>query len=130
MEVGSIGGVGHALTGTEGFEQPAEGLGTGRDQLCDRSDVVEARLVEERLVVSRWKAEAALVGGSGRVVHVEDRVRGLLLEPLANVALVGAGGGGELAGGQRSVVGQRAIEPEPVADVDREDIEGAQGRLE
>ena len=69
------------------------------------------------------KAQAPL----GRVVRVllqiEDPTRGLLLEPLAGVALVDAGGLGQLGGGQRAAVGQRPVETELVAEVHGQEIE-------
>ena len=47
----------------------------------------------------------------------------LLLEPLARVALVDPRGLGELGRGQRSAVRERPVQPEPIADVDGEEIE-------
>ena len=82
--------------------------------------VVEARLVEQRLVVARGEAEAAVRRVGLGVVDLEDARRRLLLEPLARIALVHAGGVGEAARRERPRVGQRPVEPEPVAEVDAE----------
>ena len=85
-------------------------------------DVVEARLVEKRLVVARRQGVAPLV------VDVEDPRRRLLLEPFADVALVQARSLGKLRGRGRPAVGERAIEPEPHTDVHGHDVHRAEGR--
>jgi hypothetical protein len=54
----------------------------------------------------------------------------LLLEPLAHVALVGAGARRQLRRGRRALVGERAVEAELAADVDGGDLERADRRLE
>ncbi len=91
---------------------------------------VEARLVEKRLLVPGREAVAASLRGGRGVVHLEDAACGLLLEPLARVALVRARGGGELAGGQRAPLGERAVEAEAIAQIDAEDIPRPERRLE
>lgn len=48
-----------------------------------------------------------------------------MLEPLTDVPLVQAGCGRELGGGQRASVGHDQVQPEPIAQVDGEEVEGA-----
>src|SRR4029450_12156474 len=54
----------------------------------------------------------------------------LPLEPPPRVPLVDAGRLGELRGGARPPICERAVQPEAVADVDGEQIECPQRRLE
>ena len=61
---------------------------------------------------------------------VEDAGDGLLLEPLAGVARVDAGGRGQLGGGRRPGSAQRPVQAEAVAEVDAEQLERAGGGLE
>jgi hypothetical protein len=86
--------------------------------------------VDERLRVRGRKRVAALVFGLGRIVHIEDFAHGLLLQPLAGVAGVDAGAGGQLASGGRAILGERLVQPEPVPQVRRVDINRAERRAE
>src|SRR5262249_42129319 len=70
--------------------------------------------------VGRRKAPLWLVG-----LDMEQLARRLLLEPLARVTLVDAGGLGQLERGQRPLVRQRPVEAELVSQVNREQIESA-----
>jgi hypothetical protein len=54
----------------------------------------------------------------------------LVLEPFARVALVDAGGFGKLGGSGWPAIGEDAVEPEPVAQVNAVEIEGGNRSLE
>ena len=58
-----------------------------------------------------------------RDVYLEEPARRVVLQPLPHVALVGAGPRRELARGRRTVLVQRPVEPEPVAQVDGVELE-------
>ena len=73
---------------------------------------------------------APLVRSDRRVEHVDQAGDGLLLEPLAGIARVGAARGGDLGDVERAATVQQVVEAELVADVDREDVEGAEQRGE
>jgi hypothetical protein len=53
MEVDAVRRVRDALAGPKRLEQLFERLHAGGDELCDRGDEVEARLIEQSLVVPR-----------------------------------------------------------------------------
>ena len=74
----------------------------------------------------RREPVAPLVGARARVVDREDPRDGLLLEPLARVALVGAGLPGEVGRGRLPGLGQRLVQAEAIAQVDGEELEGAE----
>ena len=61
------------------------------------------------------------------VVDGEDAVHRLLLEPLAGVALLGSRALGERGRIERPRFGERAVPAEPVAEVDAEQFERAEG---
>ena len=67
----------------------------------------------------------AVPAGISVLLQLEQAASRLVLQPLARVTLVDAGGVGELVRGERSLVGERPIETEDVAEVDREQIESA-----
>jgi len=69
-------------------------------------------------------------GGLHGGIGLEDARHRLLLQPLARVALVDARGRRELAGGERTPIAKRAIEPEPVPQVDAADLHGVESGLE
>ena len=110
-QVGHRGAATHEPLGHAGHQR-----GTGR--------------VDEDLLVARRQRVAASLGVGGRVVDVDERGDGLLLEPLARVARGDAGRGGELGGGQRTALGQRPVEAELGAEVDRQQVERAERGLE
>jgi hypothetical protein len=124
VQVGAVVRVRDAVAAPERVEHGVDRADARHDELADRRDVVEARLVEERLVVTRRKREARLV------VHLEDPGRRLLLEPLADVALVQPRGAGQLVGGRRPAVGERAIEAEAHAEIDGQDVQRTEHRPE
>ena len=112
----------------------ADPLAVGLDDLVDRPRqpdqhpaerrrVVEAVRVEERLIVACGERKAPLVRLVRVRLEVEDAARSLLLQPFAGVPMVNARSLGELGRCQRSGVGQRSVQTQPVADVDAEQIE-------
>ena len=96
----------------------------------ERRDVGRALRIGEHVCVLLREPEAPRLGGGVRVVDLEEAGNGLLLEPLARVALVDPGGRREPAGRQRPGVAQRAVEAEPPADVDAEELQRADRALE
>ena len=76
------------------------------------------------------EAELAFQRVGPGVIDLEDAGRRLLLEPLARIALVHAGRLGEAARRERPRVGQSAVEAEPVAEIDPEEVHSAERRLE
>jgi hypothetical protein len=129
MEVGAVRRVGDALSGPKRLEQRVERLHTSGDELCDRRDEVEARLVKQRLVVpGRERIPPPSRLGRG-IVDLEDPGRSLLLQPLPDVPLIRPCALGEL-GRRRVAVGQGAVEAEPAPEVDSEQIPRAERRLE
>jgi hypothetical protein len=65
-----------------------------------------------------------------RVVDLEHAGRGLLLEPLARVPLVDLRRPGELGLRHALDAGEHLVEAEPIAEVDRHHVEGAEPRFE
>ncbi len=58
------------------------------------------------------------------MVDAQEASDGLLLEPLAHVALSRAGTSSQLARRRVALVGEGAVEAEPAAEMDRCDLEG------
>jgi len=124
VQVLAVVGVGHALPRAERFEQLIDGTHRGQDRASERRDVVEARNVEQRLLVPRRDREPPL----STVLFGREQVAcRLMLEPLARVPLVHPRRLRELGGRQRSFVRERPVETEPRAQVDREEIERPDG---
>src|SRR5439155_5816981 len=69
-------------------------------------------------------------GGVGAQVGPHDGPGRLLLEPFPRVALGDPGCTRELIRRHRATVGQRAVETEPEAEMDRQDVEVAERRRE
>ena len=129
MEVGAVRRVRDALAASKRLEELVQRPDAGRHELGDRRDEVQARLVEQGLVVSGRERVPPPSRLCARIIDVEDSGRGLLLEPLADVPLVRACTLGEL-GRRRVAFGQGAVQAEPAPDVHREHVPGAEGRLE
>ena len=124
VQVAAVVRVRYAGAGPEGVEHRIDRPATGDDERPQRRNAVEARIVDECLVVARRKRVSTHSRiGAGRL-QVEDRARGLLLEPLPHVALVQARRLRELRGSRRAALRERAVQPEPVADVDGEHVPG------
>jgi hypothetical protein len=72
---------------------------------------------------------AAALGLHVPVLDLEDARDGLLLKPLARVALVSARDGGELGSRHFAAVSERSVEAETVADVDAQELQHPNGAL-
>jgi hypothetical protein len=81
---------------------------------------------EHARVLARERVAASVGGGAGRV-DVEQAGDGLLLEPLLGVAGSDARALRELGAAERTVVGECAVEAELGAEVDRVELERADG---
>ena len=86
--------------------------------LEEPGQVRRAVLVGERDGLLGRERVAAVAGS-----YVDVAAGGLGVEPLAHVALGGAGARGELGGRQRPGAGERAIEAEPVAHHDERGVQ-------
>ena len=89
---------GHPAAAAERLLDGREDVREGHAVAGQRRHVRQRVAVGEDLRVTRGQAETPRGGVGARVVDLEDPGDGLLLEPLAGVALVGAGRGGELRG--------------------------------
>jgi hypothetical protein len=87
-------------------------------ELEEAGQVRRARLVGECVRLLRGQRVAAAVG-----LVLDVAARGLRVQPLADVALGGAGAARELGRRQRPGAGERAVEPEPVAHDDERGVE-------
>jgi hypothetical protein len=74
---------------------------------------------------SSWRLAARTAGSGVRagIVHVEQPGDGLLLQPFLGIALVDAGPAGELRRRGRPAQREGAVQPEPVAEVDVEQVD-------
>ena len=79
------------------------------------------------VLVAGWDGEAAIIGAGVGVRALEDACDGLLLEPLADVAGVGACAPGELGGVRRTRLVEGLVEAEPVPEVDAREFHGGVG---
>ncbi len=130
VEVLPVVGVGNAVARLERSQNGVQRARTGGHEPPDRRDVVEARLVEQRLVVPFREAVAARPRRGGGIVDLEDPARGLLLEPLPDVALVRARRRGELLGGQATLPREGRVETQAITEIDPEDVPSAECGLE
>jgi hypothetical protein len=117
---------GHAPARPEGLHHVSGSSEGSDDGRRDGRGERKAVLVEQDLVVALREPVPPGLGLGRRVLDLEDPGYGLLLEPLSSVPLVRAGGGRELARPQRAAVGERTVEAELAADVDAEEVEGAE----
>jgi hypothetical protein len=124
--IGAIGVPRDAAAGTEGLGDRGQRAGHGDGDARERRGERERVAVGERLGMAGRQREAAIRRGRVEVVDLEDPADGLLLEPLPRVAGVDAGHDGELARCERPLLGERAVQPQAVADVDAEEIDGAE----
>ncbi len=123
-------GVGHATPGTEGAGDGVEGAGGDGDERGERAHERLAVRVEEHGGVFGRQSVPAGALGQGGVVHGEHAGHRLLLEPLSCVPLVDAGGGGQLRRRARLAVRELLVEAEPGAELDVEQLEGAEAGAE
>ena len=108
----------------------------GRHLLCDRdrhaslrSEVGEGIAIHEHLGVLRWQRVSALGRRSSNVLDLEQSGGRLLFEPLAGVPLGDTRSSRQFAR-RRGTFDERRVQPQPVPEVDREDIHRAQQRPE
>ena len=85
---------------------------------------------DEGLGIASRQRETPLVGGDVGMVDEQDACDGLLLEPVARVALGDSGSRASSPRRRAPVPGQRRVETEPVADHHREEVEGLRSSLE
>ena len=114
------------LAGPVGVQESRQ-LHRGRcDHPGEGSRVRQAVAVAEDSRVGVAQPVAPLVCSGGRVQHLDEPGDGLLLEPLAGVPRVCPARGGDLGDVERAASVQQVVEAQLVADVDREDVEGAE----
>jgi hypothetical protein len=97
--------------------------------LRQRRHVVEAVTLEQHLGVPVREPVAAVLGLHVPILDLEEARDGLLLKPLARVALVSARDGGELGSRHFAAISERSVEAETVADVDIQDLQHLNGAL-
>jgi hypothetical protein len=107
-------------------QHPADGL----QEAAEREEVRGALRIQENGLAAGEQPEAAGVGVTLRVVDGEQPRSGLLLAPLAGVAGVDPGGGGERRRSGGAAVGERAVEAEPRPEGHGGELEGAEPGLE
>ena len=90
VQVLAVVGVGHTFACLERSEQCVDRADGRQDGAPQRSDVVEARDVQERLFMTGRNGEPALVPIRVRL-DLQEIAGRLVLEPLARVPLVDAG---------------------------------------
>src|SRR5829696_6460802 len=122
VQVLAVVGVGHAAAASHRLEHGVDWPNRGDDGACQWRDVVEARDVEQRLVMAFRQPESPR---APVLLRGQQIARRLVLEPFTGVPLVNAGGLCQLGRGQRPLVGESSIKAEPLADVDGEKIERA-----
>jgi len=93
VQVVAVVGVGDTFAAAEGGEQRLKRLDRAGEGAGQRRDVAQARRIEQRLGVTPRKAVAA---GVSVGLQLEQAARRLVLQPLARVPLVDAGGVCEL----------------------------------
>ena len=128
-EVGAVAGVGHAAAAAVGGHDVVERDGDADDQAGEGRHVVEG---DGSATTPTWasgsvyrRAPASAVD----VVNGEDAGHGLLLQPLLGVAGGDTGGVGELGDGAGAAE-QGVVQAQAVAQVDAEQLKGADGGVE
>ena len=122
--------VGDALAGAEGRDHLVDRLQHADRQLRHGAQVHGAVPVQQRLAVLGGHRVAARVRRRRGVVDRQHAGDGLLLEPLARVALVHAGAGRQLGAGAGAVGVERRVQPQARADVHGGQLQAAEERLE
>nr|WP_165547440.1 hypothetical protein [Kribbella sindirgiensis] len=84
------------------------------------------RIGQHRYVLGR-QGVAPFGGSRGHVVDVDQSAGGVVLQPLADVALVGAGAFGQLDRRRRALLGERLVQPQTLAEVDGVELERRSG---
>jgi hypothetical protein len=129
-EVGAVALVRDAVAGAVGVEHVRQRAGDPDEHRRERGDVRRALRVGEHIRVLLRQPEAPRLGRRVRIIDLDEAGDGLLLEPLARVALVDARCRGEPTGRERPAVAERQVETEPPADVDAEELQRADRALE
>jgi hypothetical protein len=120
VQVLAVVGIGDAAAASHRLEHRVDRANRGDHGSGQRRDVVEARDVEQRLVVAFRQPESPR---ASLLLRSEQIARCLVLEPLTGVPLVNAGGLRQFGRRQRPLVGQGSVKAEPLPDVDGEEIE-------
>ena len=129
-EVGRVVGVRDAVAGPERLQDARERTGDVDHHARERRHVGRAVAVEQDLGVARGERVAAVARCGAVLDDVENPAHGLVLVPLAHVALVRAGGVRDLGRGARPGLGQRPVEAEAVAEVDDMEVVEAEAGLQ
>ena len=124
-ELGSIVAEGHAGAVAVCGEEIREDRPDAHEETPDRRQVREALLVLDDFRSRRRQRVPTGVGGCSRVVDLQQRRRRLLFEPFARVPLVDAGGRGEVGAGARAALGEHVVQPQAVAEMDGDQLEGS-----
>jgi hypothetical protein len=125
MQVAAVLGVRDAVARAEFLQHGVHRPHAGDEQLADRRNAVQTGVVEQRLVVARRQRVAPLRAVSRAGVELEDAAGGLLLQPLAYVALAQVQRRGQPLRRGWAPLGQRPVQAEPVADVHAKHVHGA-----
>jgi hypothetical protein len=103
-ELGQLPAGAHDLDPAEGPVPGVVGIGEDRDVL-------------------RRQPVAAGQRASGRVVHLQQPAGRVMFQPFPHVPLRGAGPPGQLRRGRRAVHGERPVQPQPLAQIDGEQLQ-------
>ncbi len=129
-QVRPIGAVGHAAAAAVGLQQGRQRVHRTHNQLGHWGKVVQTVALDQDLHVPGRHQEPALAVVQALVFGRQNPRHGLLFEPFAHVALVGARVRRQFRRGERAILGQRAVKAQAVADVDRENVKRARGILQ
>ena len=117
----------NAAAGAERFDQRVHHRRERHQAADGRRHVRQAVAIEQHLCVAHGEREPdRAVSGA---VCAKDPGGRLLFEPLAGVPLGDPRALGELGRGGSAAFGERRVQPEPIPQPDRQDVEEAQRRL-
>ena len=119
----------HAAAGPERFQERGHRPDDPDSELGQRRHGGEAVRIREHGVVAGREEVAARLGRAGGVLHLEEPAHSLLLQPLADVALLRPGLDRQLRRRRAPQAPETAVEAEPVADVDGSEVHEAERRL-
>ena len=122
-------GPAHPAAGAERLHHQFRLLERTQDETDEGGEVRQVECVGERGDVRRGQRVATGEGVGDPVVGHEDAGHGLLLQPLPDVALGGAGTGGQLRRRQRAL-GERPVVAQPVPEIDRLQVQGGEDGTE
>ena len=112
-----------------GVKQIRHALRRGHQEPGKRADEVRALRIDQHVSMRAGQAEPALIRGFRRIVHLDDRCRRLLLQPLADVTLAGGRTVSQLPRGRRPVRCQAVIQTQALAQVDALKLDCREGHL-